>query len=183
MSGDAATARERGVSLSACILWGWRQNTGSDCTNHDYPPTHSAGTLRWSDTGSPNTHCLCPTRSPRTRVPGRRPPVVDRRLAIQERWQKSCGSSSTSMLDADNNTEQPVSIRRRRQKHFGSSRDRDSPSLSSGRTKSEQDHYATVALAGSKKLHAPIRDCTASFQCCQRHAFAPAGAIRAVARN
>jgi hypothetical protein len=35
---------------------------------------------------------------------------------------------------------------------------------------SEQDHYATVALAGSKKLHVPIRDCTASFQ----HRLAPA---------
>jgi hypothetical protein len=102
MSGCAATASECGVSLGACILWRWRHSTGWHYRSPYCLPKYClcGSSLRTRDTGSPNIYCLGRTRSPRTRVPRRRPPVVDRRLAIQGRWQKSCGSSSTSVLDA-----------------------------------------------------------------------------------
>jgi len=40
MSGAAATAGERGVSLSACVLQRWRHSTGSHCRSHDCLPKY-----------------------------------------------------------------------------------------------------------------------------------------------
>ena len=116
MCGCAATANERGVALSACVLWRWRHNTGSDCKSLYCPPKYClcGSSLRTSDTGSPNRHCLCRSRSRRTKGPRKPEPAVERRTHQQEqRWQqKSVGSSSTSVLDAGNNTETVVSIHR-----------------------------------------------------------------------
>src|SRR5207342_3886705 len=115
-SGAAATAGERGVSLSACVLQRWRHSMGSHCRSHDCLPKYClcGSSLRTSDTGSPNTHYLGQIRSPRTRELRKPGPAVARKTHRQEQpWQlNSCGSSSTSVLDAGDNTETAVSIRR-----------------------------------------------------------------------
>ena len=115
MSGAAAIAGERGVSLSAGLPQRWRHNTGSDCRSHDCLPKYClyGSSLRTSHTGSPNTRYLCPSVSWRTKGPHKPEPDVDQRSYRQEqRWQqKSGGSSSISVLDAGDNTETAVSIR------------------------------------------------------------------------
>src|SRR4249919_589027 len=101
-SGAAATAGERGVSLSACVLQRWRHSMGSHCRSHDCLPKYClcGSSLRTSDTGSPNTHYLGRVRSPRTIGPGKPGPAVARKTNRQDqRWQlNKCGSSSTSVL-------------------------------------------------------------------------------------
>ena len=103
MSG-AATAGERGVSLSAGVLQRWRHSTGSHCRSHDCLPKYClcGSNLRTSHTGSPNSYYLSLIGSPRTRGPGKPGPAVARKTLRQDqlqRWQlNSCGSLSTSVL-------------------------------------------------------------------------------------
>src|SRR4029077_20235398 len=59
LSGAAATAGERGVSLSACVLQRWRHSRGSDCPSRDCLPKHSVGIVQSSCIGSPSTCCHC----------------------------------------------------------------------------------------------------------------------------
>ena len=102
ISGAAATAGERGVSLSACVLQRRRHGTGSDCRSHDCLPKYClcGSNRRTSGTGSPNTCYLGPSRLPRTKEPRKPEPAVARKTHRQEqRWQlNSCGSSSTSVF-------------------------------------------------------------------------------------
>ena len=111
----AATAGERDVSLSVRVLQRWRHSTGSDCKNLHCPTKYClcGSSLRTSDTGSPNTHSLYLSRSPRTTGPRKPKLAVNRQTPQQERrrYLESSVSSSASMLDAVNNTERPVSIR------------------------------------------------------------------------
>ena len=111
MSGAAATAGERGVSLSACVLQRWRHSTGSHCRSHDCPPKYClcGSNLRTSHTGSPNSYYLSLIGSPRTRGPGKPGPAVDQ-IPKQQQRRESCGPSSISVVGADNNTNHPVSI-------------------------------------------------------------------------
>jgi hypothetical protein len=99
----AATAGERGVSLSAGVLQRWRHSTGSHCRSHDCLPKYCpcGSNLQTSHTGSPNSYYLSLIGSPRTRAPGKPGPAVARKTLRQDqlqRWQlNSCGSSSTSV--------------------------------------------------------------------------------------
>ena len=70
MSAAAATAGERGVSLSACVLQCWRHSTGSDCRSLGCLPKYCLGgsTVRTSYTGNPNTRCLCRSELLRTKA-------------------------------------------------------------------------------------------------------------------
>ena len=93
-----------------------RRSTGSDCTSHDCRRSRSADILRLSDTRSSTAYHRRPSQSPRTMEPRSSllPQAVGQRLEKQERQpRKPCGSSSTSLVGACNNTEQPVSIARR----------------------------------------------------------------------
>jgi len=111
----AATTGEGDVSLSVRVLQRWRHSTGSDCKILHCPPKYSlcGSSLRTSDTGSPNTHSLYLSRSPRTTGPRKPKLAVTRQTPQQERrwYLESSDSSSASILDAVNNTERPVSIR------------------------------------------------------------------------
>ena len=94
-----------------------RRSTGSDCTSHDCRRSRSADILRLSDTRSSTAYHRRPSQSPRTMEPRSSllPLAVGQRLEKQERQpRKPCGPSSTSLVGACNNTEQPVSIARRR---------------------------------------------------------------------
>ena len=102
MPAAAATAGERGVSLSACVLQRRRHSTGSHCRSHDCHPKYClcGSSLRTSYTGNPNTRCSYRSELPRTTGPRKLGPAVARKTHRQEqRWQiDSCGSSSTSVL-------------------------------------------------------------------------------------
>ena len=100
----------------------WRR-IGSDEVRVRIAPATIAGDhvrpdiLRLSDTRTPTAYHRRPSRPPRTMEPRSSllPLAVGQRLEKQERQpRKPCGPSSTSLVGACNNTEQPVSIARRR---------------------------------------------------------------------
>src|SRR5262245_30118793 len=104
MPGRAATADGRDGSGFAFAPRIQQRSTGSDCKSLYCLPKYCLcdSSLRTSDTGSPNTHCLGRPLAPRTMQPRKPEPAVNRQSRQQEqRWQpESRESSSTSTLDA-----------------------------------------------------------------------------------
>jgi hypothetical protein len=76
ISGEVATAGERGVSQSARFLRDRQRSTGSDYKNHDCLPRYLVGILPTSDTGIANGRHLC---LPRTRETHTLLSAVDRK--------------------------------------------------------------------------------------------------------
>jgi len=89
----AACVRERHVFGTGCAAGDRRRSRGSDCTSLYYQPAHSDGIPRLSDTGSPNKHCLCHSRSRRTRELRRLLPTVNRPPAKRLQLQRERGPS------------------------------------------------------------------------------------------
>jgi len=92
-----------------------RRSTGSHCRSLYCLPKYClcGSSLRTSNTGSPNTHCPCLTKSPRNTEPVRPLRVRDRSLWMQELPQppKSCVSSSFKLhAGVSNNTKDVVAI-------------------------------------------------------------------------